>query len=395
MARVVAQAAFTISGTLAQGIARIAIPILVGNFTNSSTLATVSVVLSVSVLLSMVWPTPAGTAASRYGVDAGAASVSALRTLRFSTILALGVVAIAGGLVIGIQTASVQLGFLAALVTAAYSAYFFTRGVFLGRFRARSLAIWEVTGALIAVAGTVASLTAGFWPGALVSLAVGYGFIAIAGWPWQLGARTPLDRSVLSFTAHNAVANAASNGMVQLAMVIVFAATVSTEAGLFAAAFSLATPASLFGQTINQVLIPHLAEQAKTERPDGRRLALQALGLAGITFVPFAVVFALSGWILGVLYPDYVAATELLHLLVVAMFLFTIALYPAAALTAWGNARELVAANATALVVGVVAMIAIGIPLGAPGVAMGLVVGTALLAVLTAFAAGRALATRS
>jgi len=384
VAKVVTQAAFTLSGTLAQGLARIAIPILVGRFADPESLAHVSLALSVCVLLSMVWPTPAGTAASRYAVDDSPRSRRALQTLRSSTAIALAVVAVASfGIVLGL-TASVGLAFLAALVTVTYSAYFFTRGVFLGRFRARKLAVWEIVGALVAVVGALLSLLAGAWIGALVALAVGYLLIAVAGWPWSRSDGQPIDRSVLSFTAHNAVANAASNGMVQLAMVVAFAVSGSIEAALFAAAFSLATPASLFGQAINQVLIPHLAEDARTKQPDGRALTIAGLKLVGLTAVPFALVFVLSPLVLPIVYgARYDGAVPLLQTLVVAMFFFTIALYPAAALTAWGHARQLVIANVTGLIVGVAAMVVLGISGGAGGTAFGLVLGTVVLAIMS------------
>jgi O-antigen/teichoic acid export membrane protein len=389
VARVVTQAVFTIGGTLAQGIARIAIPILVGNVAGKSSLGTVSFVLSVCVLLSMVWPAPAGTAASRYAVDASAASNSALRSLRSSTLIALAVVALASGIIVGSQTSSVPLALLAALVTASYSAYFFTRGVFLGRFRARRLAAWEITGAVVAIGGTLASLAANAWFGALLALAIGYILIAIAGWPRHTGERTALNRAVLFFTAQNAVANAASNGMVQLTMVIVFAMTSPVQAGIFAAAFSLATPASLFGQTINQVLIPHLVDDAREGTPRIAPLAVGYLKLVGVTVVPFALIFVLSPLIVRVLYPDYAAATGLLQSLVLAMFFFTIALYPAAALTAWGHARALVWVNGIALLVGVAAMIVLARLSGGSGAALGLLVGTIVLAILTTITTSR------
>lgn len=383
VAKVVTQAVFTLSGTLAQGLARIAIPILVGRFADPTSLAHVSLALSVCVLLSMVWPTPAGTAASRYVVDDSVRSRRALQTLRVSTAFALAVVAIASFFIVLGLTASAGLALLSALVTVTYSAYFFTRGVFLGRFRARRLATWEIIGAVVAVVGALLSLLAGVWIGALVALAVGYLLIAVVGWPWSRSDGQAIDRTVLSFTAHNAVANAASNGMVQLAMVVAFALSGSIEAALFAAAFSLATPASLFGQAINQVLIPHLADEVQSKEPDRRALTTAGLKLVGLTLVPFAAVFFLSPIVLPIVYGDrYDGAVPMLQTLVVAMFFFTVALYPAAALTAWGRARELVIANVTGLVVGVVAMIALGIANGAMGTAFGLVIGTVVLAAM-------------
>lgn len=383
-------------GTLAQGLARIGIPILVGRLSGQAALGQVGLVLAVVVLLSMVWPAPAGTAASRYMTTDAESSRVALRTLRFSTSISLVVVAVAAFVITLVSTRSIELSALALFAGVTYSAYFFARGIFLGRFKARRLATWEVIGAVVAVAGTVSSLLLHAWPGALFSLAIGYLVIAAVGWPWKLGRPAPLEFGVLLFTLRNTIANAASNGMVQLAMVVAFAVSATTtETGYFTAAFSLATPASLLGQTLNQVLIPNLAEQHALAEPKRRPLVLAAAKLIALTAVPFAAVFLLAPVVIPIVYgPKFGPSVEILQTLVVAMFLFTIALYPAAALTAWGRPGLLIIANVSALVLGLGTMIALGVAYGPAGTAFGVVLGTAVMFVLTAVLTLRVLSPR-
>jgi O-antigen/teichoic acid export membrane protein len=378
LSRILTQAAFTITGTLAQGLVRIAIPILVGRHSDEGALAEVSLVLSVSVLLSMAWPTPAGVAASRFGATGDV--TAALRTLRTSTAVALPVLGLVGGWVLYAQTGSIASATVAIATTVSYSAYFFVRGVFLGRFHARALAAWEVCGAAISVAGTVASLLLDYWPGALWSLALGYVLIALVGWPRALE-RSHMDVPVLGFTALNAVAGAASNGLVQLAMIFAFATRDPTSAGLFAAAFSIATPTALLGQTLNQVLIPHLAS---TEPRRTTSITRGAIGLVTITSLPFLVLWIISPVVVELVYGDaYANSSGILRTLVLAMFLFTLSLYPAAALTAWGRPRLLAAVSAVGVLVGVPAMAVFSSIAGVEGTGWGLVVGTGALACST------------
>jgi O-antigen/teichoic acid export membrane protein len=195
---------------------------------------------------------------------------------------------------------------------------------------------------------------------------------------------------VLSFTASNAAAGVASNGLVQLAMVFAYASGAPAKSALFAAAFALATPASLLGQSLNQVLIPHLAAGPRGSDIDVRGLGKAFLALSAALAICFGIVYALVPIVVGVIYgSEYSGAQPLMRLLVVAMWFFTIALIPAAALTAWGHTRLLAVVSACGLGVGVAAMLVLCPIIGVLGAAIGLSIGTAFMAVAITAAAWR------
>jgi O-antigen/teichoic acid export membrane protein len=380
------QAVSTIAGTAVQGVVRFLIPVLVARLIGADALATTTLILSTAVLLSMVWPTPAGTIASRV-IASPDLQRSTTRTLILSTVLALVVLGPVGFVVVIVLTGDFAAALVALVVIAAYSGYYFVRGFFLGQRRAGRLALWEILAALVALGGTFALIAVGATDIVLLALGGGYLIVAIVGWPRiHSGVRSDgLDRPVLGVVAQNAVAGGASNGLIQLAMVITFAFSSSIEAAAFAAAFSLATPTSMVGQALNQVLIPHLAA---VERSEGWKLLRQFGALCAATVAVFALAIALSPFIVFVVYGDeFAAATPTLQVLLIAMALFTMSLFPAAALTAWGRAREYAIASCVGLVVGVGAMLLISGESAAAGI--GLCVGTGVLFVATTLAAVR------
>ncbi|WP_139195094.1 lipopolysaccharide biosynthesis protein [Curtobacterium sp. MCBA15_001] len=391
-------AAWSTGGIVAQGVARLAYTVVIGRSLGSADLGHVSAVLSLSIFMALVWPTAAGNAASRYiafavarGQDDRAVVRLLTRTWAVSVVvLAAVAVPVAWG-----WTHDGVLAATAAWTVAGYGAYAYARTGALGRGRARRVGLADLGTGLLAVAGLAVVLAVGAHSWVLVPISLGYTVFAVVCWPRGVAGDTELPRTgVLSFAAWNVLAGLATNGLLQLAMISAEVFAAPAQVGVYAAAFTIATPASMVGQAVSQIIVPAFAHEAGNgSLRDRRRLAVFLVFTAGCVVV-FGAIAALAGFVMPLFYPEQgVAAAPVLRGLLVGVFVFTIALVPAAFLLAAGRSGEVAVASLTGLVVGVV-VIAVSVssaPLtaGTTGFVVGSVVSLVAL-VLIGFRSGRA-----
>lgn len=167
-------------------------------------------------------------------------------------------------------------------------------------------------------------------------------------------------------------------------MVFAYANADPVQAGMFAAAMALATPASMLAQAVSQVLIPRFAfwlhEDPAAAR---RRYGLVLLVLVGVLVVAFGLVAVLAGWLVPFVYGGgYEGSVQVLRILLVGAFLFSVGIIASSFLiTSWRTGL----ATASAVVgtaIGVVLMYALLPALTASdAAAWGVVAGTAVTAV--------------
>lgn len=342
-----------------QGVARLLYTVLLGRTFGTEALGHASALLSLSVFAALLWPTPAGTAASRFlavglarrSGDAAVRRALDVSMLVSSVVLAVLTVPVAIALGNGMVTAMT-----AAWLVVAYGCYAFARGARLGRHGAARVALWDVVSGLAALGALVGVCASGASAVVLVPLAAGYTAFAVACWPRRspsVPGRGPAAREALVFAAWNVLTGLATNGLLQLAMIVAQLNGDGREAGVYAAAFTLATPASMLGQAVSQVVIPAFAHRAGGAPLRERAPVVLTLVFAAGATVVFGGVAASSPVFLPWFYPDQAAdAAGPFRFLMVGVLVFTVGLVPAALLLAVGRSRDVAVSSSAGFVVG-------------------------------------------
>ncbi|MEB0001328.1 MULTISPECIES: lipopolysaccharide biosynthesis protein [Cryobacterium] len=365
------QAAISTGGVLAQGLARFAYTVLIGRVMGPEDLAHVSAWIALALILSLLWPTGAGNAAAHFLAHEralGHSPVPALRLIQRSFWISC-----AGMLLIGLPVAMIALGadigdtIAIGVLIVTWSGYVLARGIEVGLGRITSAAIWDV----ISSATTIGLLTIVLvtrLPGALLwPIAIGYAVFALHSLRGahlghdELRQESGLEPArILKFISWNSLGLLASNGLIQFAMVFVFIVEPPLTAGLFAAAMSLATPASMLSQAITQVLIPRFTEWVAADRVASRRRYLMVFGVMflGLGAVFGAVALASPIVVDVVFHATYREAAPIMAFLLIGVFAFSISLVATAYLLTTGRTRVATAASVVGLVVGLIVMVA-------------------------------------
>ncbi|MDT0232531.1 hypothetical protein [Curtobacterium sp. BRB10] len=368
-----------------QGVAKLLVTVVVGRVFGTETLGQTTALLSLSVFVALLWPNAAGNTASRFLAIAlrGRRSDAAVNRL-------LGVSMLLSSVVLAAVTVPIALAWDngpgmvlgGAAVVVGYGLYCYARGAQLGYDRAPRVALWDSVTSVLALGLLVVACVARLEPFVLLPLAVGYTVFAIACWPRGKGfaaaSREPAV-GVLGFAAWNVLAVVTSNGLLQLTMISAQVTASAYDAGVYAAAFTLATPASMLGQALGQVLVPAFAHRTDGGSLRSRGALLLVVGFAAASAVVFGVVVLLAGWFLPIVYPaEGAAAVADLRYLMVAVWVFTVGLVPAALLLAAGRSRQVALASVAGFVVGAGLMAALGPVAGAAGGTTGFLVGSAV-----------------
>ncbi|TFC90416.1 MULTISPECIES: oligosaccharide flippase family protein [Cryobacterium] len=367
-------------GTLVQGLSRFAYTIMVGRAFGAETLGQVSGLIALSVFVSLFWPTGAGVAASRF-VPRDAATLagddSSLPYIVREFLISVPFLAVGTFVAALVIVPDAVTALAAATLALAFSAYAFTRGAALGQVRFLRIAVADAGTSALSIALLLGVVVAGFPPMILLPLVLGYAIFAWACWP--VGGR-PTRRSndeITRFIFFNSLAQLATGGALQVAMVAARVYDTPVEAGLFAAAFSLATPTSMLALSLNQVLVPHFARLHQDGHEQIHRVS-QRLTLFGV--VGFGILFTglivLAPVLLKLFYgQEFVPATPHMRWLLGGVFAYSVSLVPAAALVAMGRERRYAAAAATGFCATVVIILIGGITLGVWAAVVGYVVG--------------------
>lgn len=370
-----------------QGVAKLLVTVVVGRVFGTETLGQTTALLSLSVFVALLWPNAAGNTASRYlaialrGRHSDAAVNRLLGLSMLVSTLVLAAVTVPIALAWGNGPGTV-LGGVAVVV--GYGLYCYARGAQLGYGRAPKVALWDGVTSVLALGLLVLACVARLEPFVLLPLAIGYTVFAVACWPRGNGfgtaAREPVG-GVLGFAGWNVLAVVTSNGLLQLTMISAQVTVSAHDAGVYAAAFTLATPASMLGQALGQVLVPAFAQRTDGGSLRSRGAVLLVVGFAAGTAVVFGLVALLAGWFLPIVYPAEGAAAVAvadLRYLMVGVWVFTAGLVPAALLLAAGRSRQVALASVAGFVVGAVLMAVLGPVAGVAGGTTGFLVGSAV-----------------
>lgn len=394
---IVRDSAASTVGVLLQGGARFAVSIMIGRLAGHVALASVNGALALAAVASLLWPTSSGQAASIVLAREEAAGRSELvpavqrhltrRTAAAVLVTLPGVVA-AGLLLLGVDLSAAMWG---GAVTAAFSAYNFVRGVQFGRGRILRATGWEAVSAVTTLALLAAVLLAD-WSGLyLLPLTVGYGIYAIGGWPRAGAGRSELPRALRReldhYVAWGVVGTVASTGMLHLSMIIAVASEDGRDAGMYAAAISVATPAAMLATAFSMALAPTMARSVGRADPHGLAAQTDAATrslVAGMTLV-FGSVFIAAPMVVGLLYgEEYADAVLLVRILLVAVLASTLPIAAVNSMTAQGSrgVRTAAVMASASLVLGLAFMVLLASVAGVVGVAVGFLIGALVKALL-------------
>ncbi len=385
------RAALSTYATAVQGVARLLYSVLIGNLGSRELLGQTNTSLSLSVLTSQLWAAPASAAGTRFvalraalGDAEGAAAVGrhiATRTALISLVLPT-VVALGGSLWLGFGPAH-TVGTV--LLAFAYSLYSTSRGIQYGALRFRHVAMWDTVAGGLALVAVTLVLVLDLTALALLPLALGYGVFAAVSWPARSQQRVEpaLRREIDHFVLFGALSGVASGGLLQLSQLAAHAYAGPAEAGDFAAALTLATPAAMLSVALATVLIPPLTAAAGRGDREGVRRQSDAIArrLTAIFVGLMGVLVILSPLVITVVWgEEYVGATTVLPVLLVAVMLTSIAQGAATTLqsTRVRGPRAVAYLNVGGFVASVATWPFLAPRLGIDGVALGYLVGAGL-----------------
>lgn len=381
-------------GLLAQGILRFVTTLLVGHIAGKSELGVVASAIATATILALLWPTTTGSAASKFLARArGAGDTAGLRAtaahLRLRTVEAAALLGLATlPLWVLIDNGSWAGAVSVAALTVAYSGYSFTRGVQFGAGQVPRAIAWDIVSVVVGLSTLVGLLIAGVrGPALVLPLVLTYGLYTVAGWPYGGGGKLTRERrrELDGFVALGAVGTLASTGFLQLSQISAKLADGDADAGLYAAALNLATPASMLAASLSLVLMPSLAEtwgrgdhagfRAQTDR------ATRALAVVMVAI--FGCVIVCSRLVVGLIWGDgFTGAEDILPVLVVAVLATNLGVASVNALTSRSQRGMVVTSGASVLgmVAGAAVWLVAAPGMGVGGIALGYLCGTVVIA---------------
>lgn len=264
--RLVAKTAISAVPMLTSGSARLVFSIAVGRAFGAGTLGSTSYLVSLATFATLICSPGLGQAVAREYAHRHAVGRTGRRLLTSGTIfhhLVVGAVGLVAMLVPNAGWSARALTF-ALIVT--YGAYTYYKSVLYGADLVTQYVWLEITVDVIFVLALLAVGVGGVSSLALLPMVLMYGLFSIAaelrlgslrGWPvtWDW----PTVVRLFPFAMATSVGTASSTGFLQLAMVYAGHSGTHLQAGYFAAALAMVTPAYLLPRAMSVVLFPAMA----------------------------------------------------------------------------------------------------------------------------------------
>ena len=372
-----------------QGLARFVYTILIGRILGLDALGDVSAVLSLAVYLALVWPAGAAIAATRYLAtpETAALSIRALHRSFWLPSLGLAVLAIP---ITWWLTGDLITAIASAVLVGSYNAYVFTRGVLTGEGRLLRAAVLDTLSALLTITVLLVVIAGRADWALLLPLSAGYLLFAVFSRSTTVPSTevSPLTREILVFTREATFGAMVMGGLLPATMIVVRVFD-APAAGLFSAALSLATPANIVAQAVNQVLVPHFSRL----RTDAAAMRSSLVRLFVLTFVGFTAVFGAlivaAPWLLETFYSNEAEkGAPAMQALLGIVYLLSMTSAPGALLLASGYERLAARIWLGAFAVGTLAMLVLAPLWGQMGALVGYALGGgggSLLIIMCAF----------
>ncbi|WP_034240669.1 polysaccharide biosynthesis protein [Saccharomonospora iraqiensis] len=376
-------------GIAIQGLVRFVYSLLIGRTLPPGFLSATNSAISTALLATMLWPTSIGAAAAKFlaresqDPELRSALTHHLARLAIVTSTALGVGA---GLLTSLllSPGDATTGVLVALLTTGWSGYTFVRGVQYATGRVLRATVWDALSFVVAVAGLVLVLLLGHTAWLLVPLTVGYAVYTVAGWPrCRPGpVSRELRREINRFVAWGVLASLATGGFLQLTMVLAEQTGDAVSADAYAAALTLATPASMLGSVLGLLLLPSLSAAigrgdlaaARGQTDLAHRMLVVATGAV------FGTLVVGSRLVVGLLWPGLSEAVPVLEVLLAATFLLTLCTVVTESIRSYDHegARVVALSRTAGFVVGLGTVLVLMPTLSVFGIAIGYLAGMAV-----------------
>jgi len=390
-------------GTLTGGAVRFLYNVVVGNVRGPAFLGVVGSALSTAMFAAVVYPQAVATAATTFVSRAGGRTddekdppeAVAWYLAKHLVLVAVAVGAGAGVAAWLLTRRGPTFALVTGLLTVAYSAYIFGRSVQFATYRARRAVFADVVSGLVALTLLALVLVQELDDLVLLPLALGYGAAAALTWPRRSG---PISRELRTelrrFVAIGSVGAVASGGFLQLSMVAAKLLGTSEDAGLYAAALSIATPLSMISTAIAMVVVPAMGAAVGRSDVTGFRQVVDraARGVSALALAGFGTIAALSPVLVAVFYPDgYGGAVPLLAVLAAAMLCLTsrMPVTNALAVRSPAGIRTTTTVSLAATLLGIAVWSAAGPHFGVAAVALGVLAGNVLALVWLTLAVAR------
>lgn len=315
---------FSTASLTLQGLIRLALSIAVGRLAGPDALAQVTAGLAAASVLSLLWPSATGAAASRF-IAAGQEKddPAALRRitghLGRRTLQASCVLAPAGGLYWWLTHHRLGESVTIAALTLGLGGYAYARGVHTGSRQIRRLIVWDLAASVLGVVGTVLVVWSGVHSAmALAPLAAGYLMITAASWPPSAPGRPAEAGDIDHFILWSTVGTLTSAGLIHMAMLVAYGRLSPAEAGAFAAALNLVSPAALLANSFSMVLFPNVAAAFARDDQESalRQTRVATDGLVAAMLLIFGSLSLLAPWIVGLLWgPGFALAASIFPIL--------------------------------------------------------------------------------
>lgn len=320
------------AGVAMQGLVRFCYSLIIGRTLPPGFLSATNSAISTGLFASQLWPTSIGAAAAKF--LAREVSDSEIRAvlvrhlgrwcLGTSAVLAL----IAGAVTyFWLAPGHLLTALLVALVTVGWSTYTYVRSAHYATQRVLRASVWDAVSFVVAIGGLVLVIGFGAFDLLLVPIAVGYLMYAALGWPRGNRGALPLAlrREVSSFVSWGVISSSTTAGFLQLTMVIAKQAGDVRSADAYAAALTLATPASMVSSVLSLLLLPALA--GAVGRGDLALLRQQTdlahRGLVALIGAVFGSLILGSRLIVEIIWPNLTTAVPTLQILLLATFFLT------------------------------------------------------------------------
>jgi O-antigen/teichoic acid export membrane protein len=384
----------SMAGLVALGLTRLLHGAMVSRATDQETFGLVGTLIAITTIGSLLLPAGAASAASKFipfeqGRDDAAAARGVHRLL--VRVGWSGTVPISLGAAAG-AAAVFDLGwvdtFQVAALCCAFSAYSVQKSVLYGFGLVPAYTRLELACSAVSLAATVLVVAAG-WSVYLLPLAAGYALFTIGAWwrvrPLTRGPKTrrAATREIAVFVALACIGTLCSQGFLQGTQLLANHFAAPREVSYFAAAVTLIAPMYFLPRALGIVLFPSMARaHGAGDVADVRRQADVSTRALLVVLAPlFAAALLLAPEILTVFGgPEYADGAPVLRLMLAATYLAVVAVPAVNALSSGAHVRVPVLCAVAGLVTGLAVVAALGGPLGAAGVGLGYLCGTAVTA---------------
>jgi putative peptidoglycan lipid II flippase len=221
----------------------------------------------------------------------------------------------------------------------------------------------------------------------VLPLVATYGLYTLAGWPYHARGKPDraLRRELDGFVALGAIGSLASTGFLQLSQVAAKLSAGDTDAGQYASAIALATPASLLAASLTLVLLPSMSEAWGRRDLAAFRARTDSAtrGLAVALVAIFGSIMVCSRLIVGVVWGSkFAGAEKLLPVLAAAVLATSLCVASVNALNSRSQRGMVIntVSSFTGMALGITMWMVLAPHLGLVGVAIGYLCGTVAIA---------------